>query len=140
MKELIRHSLSLCTYSATRAYEARKDINRLLSHNGLAAQNIPPPIFFDDFPSSEEEVPLHVSSEDDEPLNTKLQKMKTNTKDTPRGIRKGIKGVVGRGKRPPSVKMKTLAPRTLVRSGVSEAAQVQMLLFLSSSLSFLLTC
>jgi hypothetical protein len=36
MKELIRQSLSMCTYSATQAYEARKDINRLLSHNGLA--------------------------------------------------------------------------------------------------------
>jgi hypothetical protein len=75
MKELIRHSLFLCTYSATQAYEARKDINRLLSHNGLTAQTIPPPpIFFDDFSSSEEEVPHHVSSEDDEPLSAKLQK------------------------------------------------------------------
>jgi hypothetical protein len=50
MKELIRHSLSMCTYSATQAYEARKDINRLLSHNGLPTQTIPPPpIFFDGF-------------------------------------------------------------------------------------------
>jgi hypothetical protein len=38
------------------------------------------------------------------------------------------------------MKMKTLAPRILMRIGVSEAAQVQRLLFLSSSLSFLLTC
>jgi hypothetical protein len=73
MKELIRHSLSMCTYSATQAYEARKDINRLLSHNGLATQTIPPPpIFFDDFSSSEEEAPQHVSSEDEEPLSAKL--------------------------------------------------------------------
>jgi hypothetical protein len=36
MKEIIRHSLSMCTYSATQAYEARKDINRLLSHNGFS--------------------------------------------------------------------------------------------------------
>jgi hypothetical protein len=28
--------------------------------------------------------------------------MKTKTKATPRGIRKGVKGVAGRGKRPPS--------------------------------------
>jgi hypothetical protein len=101
MKELIRHSLSMCTYSATQAYEARKEINRLLSHNGLATQTIPPPpIFFDDFSSSEEEAPQHVSSEAEEPLSAKLQKMKTKTKATPRGITKGVKSVVGRGKRP----------------------------------------
>jgi hypothetical protein len=28
--------------------------------------------------------------------------MKAKTKPTPRGIRKGVKGVAGRGKRPPS--------------------------------------
>jgi hypothetical protein len=51
MKELIRH----------------KDINKLLSHNGLTTQTIPPPpIFFDDF-SSSEEAPQHASSEDEEP-------------------------------------------------------------------------
>jgi hypothetical protein len=106
MKELIRHSLSMYTYSATQAYEARKDINRLLSHYGLATQSIPPPpIFFDDFSSSEEEAPetpQHISSEDEEPLNAKLQKMKAKVKPTPRGIRKGVKGTAGRGKRPPS--------------------------------------
>jgi hypothetical protein len=106
MKELIRHSLSMCTYSATQAYEAGKDINRLLSHNGLATQSIPPPpIFFDDFSSSEEEAPetpQHISSEDEEPLSAKLQKMKAKAKPTPRGIRKGVKGTAGRGKRPPS--------------------------------------
>jgi hypothetical protein len=81
MKELIRHSLSMCTYSATQAYEARKDINRHSSHNGLATQTLPPPpIFFDDFSSSEEEAPQHVSSEDEEPLSAKLQKMKAKTK------------------------------------------------------------
>jgi hypothetical protein len=74
-----------------------------LSHKGLAAQTIPPPpIFFDDFSSSEEEAPQHVSSEDEEPLSAKLQKMKTKTKATPIGIRKGVKGVVGRGKHPTS--------------------------------------
>jgi hypothetical protein len=103
MKELFRHSLSMCTYSATQAYEARKDINRLLSHNGLATQSIPPPpIFFDDFSSSEEEAPQHVSSKDEEPLSAKLQKMKAKAKPTPRGIRKGDKGTAGCGKRPPS--------------------------------------
>jgi hypothetical protein len=101
MKELIRHSLSMCTYSATQAYEARKDINRLLSHNGLPTQTIPPPpIFFDDFSSSEEEAPQPISSKDEKPLSAKLQKMKAKTKPTPRGIRKGVKGVAGRGKRP----------------------------------------
>jgi hypothetical protein len=104
MKELIRHSLSMCTYSATQAYEARKDINRLLSHNGLATQSIPPPpIFFDDFSSSEEEAPQHISSEDEEPLKAKLQKVKAKAKPTPRGTRKGVKGTAGRGKCPPSV-------------------------------------
>jgi hypothetical protein len=93
----------MCTYSATQAYEARKDINRLLSHKGLAAQSIPPPIFFDDFSSSEEEAPQHISSEDEEPLSAKLHKMKAKAKPTPRGIRKGVKGTAGRGKRPPSV-------------------------------------
>jgi hypothetical protein len=106
MKEIIRHSLSMCTYSATKAYEAWKDINRLLSHNGLATQSSsPPPIFFDEFSSSEEEVleaPQHISSEDEEPLSAKLQKMKGQAKPTPRGIRKGVKGTAGRGKRPPS--------------------------------------
>jgi hypothetical protein len=43
-----------------------------MSHNGLAAQTIPPPIFFDDFSSSEEEAPQHVSREDEEPLSSKL--------------------------------------------------------------------
>jgi hypothetical protein len=104
MKELIRHSLSMCTYSTTQAYEARKDINRLMSRNGLATQSIPPPpIFFDDFSSSEEEAPQHISSEDEEPLSAKLQKMKAKAKPTPRGIRKGVKGTAGRAKRPPSV-------------------------------------
>jgi hypothetical protein len=106
MKELIRHSLSMCTYSATQAYEARKDINKLLSHNGLATQSIPPPsIFFDDFSSSEEdapEAPQHISSEDEEPLSAKLQKMKAKAKPTPRGIRKGVKWTAGCGKRTPS--------------------------------------
>jgi hypothetical protein len=105
MKEIIRHSLSMCTYSATQAYEARKDINRLLSHHGLATQFISPPIFFDEFSSSEEEAPItpqHISSEDEEPLSAKLQKMKSQAKPTPRGIRRGVKGTVGRGKRPPS--------------------------------------
>jgi hypothetical protein len=93
----------MCTYSATQAYEARKDINILLSHNGLATQSIPPPpIFFDDFSSSEEEAPQHISSEDKEPLSAKLQKMKAKAKPTPRGMRKGVKGTAGRGKRPPS--------------------------------------
>jgi hypothetical protein len=55
MKEIIRHSFSLCSYAATQAYDARKDINRLLSHHGLTTQSIsPPPIFFDEFTSSEE--------------------------------------------------------------------------------------
>jgi hypothetical protein len=106
MKEIIRHSLSMCTYSATQAYEARKDINRLLSHQGLTTQSIsPPPIFFDEFSSSEEEAPVtpqHISSEDEEPLSAKLQKMKGQTKPTSRGIRRGVKGTAGRGKRPPS--------------------------------------
>jgi hypothetical protein len=96
----------MCTYSATQAYEARKDINRLLSHHGLGTQSIPPlPIFFDEFSSSEEEapeVPQHISSEDEEPLSAKLQKMKTKVNPTPRGIRKGVKGTAGYGKRPPS--------------------------------------
>jgi hypothetical protein len=96
----------MCTYSATQAYEARKDINRLLSHNGLATHSIPSPlILFDDFSSSEEETPTatqHISSEDEEPLNAKLQKMKAKAKPTPRGIRKGVKGTAGCGKRPPS--------------------------------------
>jgi hypothetical protein len=75
----------------------------LLSHNGLVARTILPHlIFFDDFLSSEEEAPQHVSSEDDVTLSAKLQKMKTKTKATPRGIRKGVKGVVGRGKFYPS--------------------------------------
>jgi hypothetical protein len=106
MKEIIRHSLSMCTYSATQAYEARKDINRLLSHHGLATQSIsPPPIFFDEFSSSEEEAPeapQHISSEDEEPLSAKLQKMKSQAKPTPRGLRKGVKGTAGCGRRPPS--------------------------------------
>jgi hypothetical protein len=95
----------MCTYSATQAYEARKDINRLLSHHGLTTQSIsPPPIFFDDS-SSEEEAPAtpqHISSEDEEPLSAKLHKMKGQAKPTPRGIRRGVKGTAGRGKRPPS--------------------------------------
>jgi hypothetical protein len=106
MKEIIRHSLSMCTYSATQAYDARKDINRLLSHHGLTTQSIsPPPIFFYEFSSSEEEVPVppqHISSEDEEPLGAKIQKMKGQAKPTPRGIRRGVKGTAGRGKRPPS--------------------------------------
>jgi hypothetical protein len=106
MKEIIRHSLSMCTYSATQAYEARKDINRLLSHHGLTTQSIsPPPIFFDEFFSSEEDAPVtpqHISSEDEEPLSAKLQKMKGQAKLTPRGIRRGVKGTAGRGKRSPS--------------------------------------
>jgi hypothetical protein len=106
MKEIIRHSLSMCTYSATQAYEARKDINRLLSHHGLTTQSISlPPIFFDEFSSSEEEGPVtpqHISSEDEEPLSAKLQKMKGQAKPTPRGIRRGVKGTASCGKRPPS--------------------------------------
>jgi hypothetical protein len=105
MKEIIRHSLSMCTYSATQAYEARKDINRLLSHHGLTTQSIsPPPIFFGEFSSSEEEAPVTpqlISSEDEEPLSAKLQKMKGQDKPTPRGIRRGVKGTAGRGKHPP---------------------------------------
>jgi hypothetical protein len=126
MKEIIRNTLSLCTYSATQAYEARKDVNRMLSHNGLSVQIVPPPppIFFVDFSSSEEEAPQSVSSDDEVPLSAKLQKMKTKTKTTPRGIRKGVKGVASRGKRPHLMKMKTLALRTLMRSGASEAVQV----------------
>jgi hypothetical protein len=104
MKEIIRHSLSMCTYSATQAYEARKDINRLLSHHGLATQSIsPPPILFDELSSSEEdapEVPQHISSDDEEPLSAKLQKMKGQSKPTPRGIRKGVKVTAGCDKRP----------------------------------------
>jgi hypothetical protein len=96
----------MCTYSATQAYEARKDINRLLSHHGLATQSIsPPPIFFDEFSSSEEEAPVNpqlISSEDEEPRSAKLQKMKGQAKPTPRGFRRGVKGTAGRGKRPPS--------------------------------------
>jgi hypothetical protein len=74
MKEIIRNTLSLCTYSATQAYEARKDINRLLSCNVLSVQTVPPPppIFFADFSSSEEEVPQPVSSDDEVPLSAKL--------------------------------------------------------------------
>jgi hypothetical protein len=105
MKEIITHSFSLCTYAATQAYDARKDINRLLSHHGLTTQSISPPIFFDEFSSREEEVPVppqHISSEDEEPLGAKLQKMKGEAKPTPRGIRRGVKGTAGRGKRPPS--------------------------------------
>jgi hypothetical protein len=106
MKEIIRHSLSMCTYSATQAYDARKDINRLLSHHGLATQSIPPPpIFFDEFSSSEEEapeVPQHISGEDEEPLSAKLQEMKIKANPTPRGIKEGVKGTAGRGKCPPS--------------------------------------
>jgi hypothetical protein len=106
MKEIIRHSLSMCTYSATQAYEAREDINRMLSHHGLTTQSIsPPPIFFDEFSSSEEETPVtpqHIFSEDEEPLSAKLQKMKGQAKPTPRGIRRGVKGTAGRGKLPPS--------------------------------------
>jgi hypothetical protein len=106
MKEIIRHSFSLCTYAATQTYDARKDINRLLSHHGLTTQSIsPPPIFFDEFSSSEEEAPAtpqHISSEDEEPLSAKLHKMKGQAKPTPRGIRRGVKGTAGRGKRPPS--------------------------------------
>jgi hypothetical protein len=106
MKEIIRHSFSLCSYAATQAYDARKDINRLLSHHGLTTQSISPqPVFFDDFSSSEEEAPTtpqHISSEDEEPLSAKLHKMKGQAKPTPRGIRKGVKGTAGRGKRPPS--------------------------------------
>jgi hypothetical protein len=92
MKEIITHTFSLCTYAATQAYDARKDINRLLSHHGLTTQSISPPIFFDEFSSSE----------DEEPLGAKLQKMKGEPKPTPRGIRRGVKGTAGRGKRPPS--------------------------------------
>jgi hypothetical protein len=106
MKEIIRHPLSMCTYSTTQAYEARKDINRLLSHHGLATQSIsPPPIFFDEFSSSEEdapEVPKHISNDDEEALSAKLQKMKGQAKPTPRGIIKGVKGTAGCGKCRPS--------------------------------------
>jgi hypothetical protein len=106
MKEIIRHSLSMCTYSATEAYEARKDINKLLSRHGSATQSIsPPPIFFDEFSSSEEEapdVPQHISSEDEEPFSANLHKMKGQAKPTPRGIRKGVKETGARGMRPPS--------------------------------------
>jgi hypothetical protein len=50
MKEIIRHSFTLCSYAATQAYDSRKDINKLLSHHGLSTQPIsPPPVFFDDF-------------------------------------------------------------------------------------------
>jgi hypothetical protein len=139
IKELIRHSLSMCTYSATQAYEAMKDINRLLSHNGLATQTIPPPpIFFDDFSSSEEEAPQHISSEDEEPLSAKLQKMKAKTKPTPRGIRRVSRELLAVASVPHLMKMKTLAPRTPVRSGLSDDAQrsYSSLLFFS----FLLTC
>jgi hypothetical protein len=114
MKDLIRHSLSMSTYSATQAYEGRKDINRSLSHNGLTTQSIsPPPIFFDDFSSSEEETPAapqHISSEDEELLSAKLQKMKAKAKPTSRGIRKGVKGTAGRGKRPPSDEDEDIGP------------------------------
>jgi hypothetical protein len=130
----------LWTYSATQAYEARKDINRQLSHNGLAAPTIPPPpIFFDDFSSSEEEAPQHVSRKDEEPLSSKLQKMKTKTKAIPTSIRRVSRELLAAASAPHLMKMKTLALRTPVRSGVSEAAQVQKL-FSSLLLSFLLTC
>jgi hypothetical protein len=106
MKEIIRHSFSLCSYAATQAYDARKDINRLLSHHGLSTQPIsPPPIFFDEFTSSEEQAPAtpqHISSEDEEPLSAKLHKMKGQAKSTPKGIRRGVKGIASCGKRPPS--------------------------------------
>jgi hypothetical protein len=96
-----------------------------LSHNGLTAQTIPPPpIFFDDFSSSEEEAPQHVSSEDDVPLSAKLQKIKTKTKATPRGIRKAVKGVAGVASALHMMMRKTLALRTLMRNGESEVVQV----------------
>jgi hypothetical protein len=139
MKEIIRHSFFLCSYAATQAYDARKDINRLLSHHGLSTQSTspPPPVFFDDFSSSEEEAPptpQHISSsEDEEPLSAKLHKMKSQAKPTPRGIRKGVKGTVSRGKRPPSDEDEDLGSEDSSEDwSASKADQVQLTFFLSS--------
>jgi hypothetical protein len=59
--------------------------------------------------------------------------MKSQAKPTPRGIRKGVKGTVSRGKRPPSDEDEDLGSKDSSEDwSASKADQVQLTFFLSS--------
>ena len=91
LKQMIRDMFSMCKYSATQAYEGRKDINRLLIHNGLSAQPlVHPPTFFVDTTSSEEEIQKDIPH-DDEPLSDRLRKMETRSRGLKIAIKKTLR-------------------------------------------------
>jgi hypothetical protein len=75
---VVRDLFFVCKYTATQVYEGRKDINRLLQHQGLHTQEIPPPLTFPTFldTSSSEEEAQKDDSVDNEPLSAKLRRFK----------------------------------------------------------------
>ena len=79
LRQMLRDMFSMCKYSATQAYEARKDMNRLLNHAGLSSQPLVPPATFPLFPDSssgKEEEHREATDDDDEPLSAKIRRFR----------------------------------------------------------------